>query len=340
MRKRTLLATLVVIFAAPAVLAAKGPVPGASFIHAPASSSAEGSAAPPADEPDEPNAAEAITPLTSVLPIDAERPDKQGLPLVAVLDLRAGEGDGPLASALGTVVTAELAARDDVRAVSRNELQALLAHKAEQALLGCESVKCAADLGKLVEADLVITGGVERPGEAFVFSLSLIDPVAGEVKQRVEATWRSAPEEMVVLARPYVDRLLAGPRAATFTGALDVLAPDGAEVFLDGRSLGLAPLPGPTADLPIGVHTLEVAKAGFVTDRRDVVVSRGETTVVRVELEEQPLLSQWWFWTAVGGGSAVALAAGATIGTVAILALGEPPPTTLKVNVNLPTGAK
>ena len=40
----------------------------------------------------------------------------------------------------------------------------------------------------------------------------------------------------------------------------------------------------------------------------------------RAELEPEPYYTQWWFWTAVGGGAAVALAAGATVGTVAIIA--------------------
>src|SRR5690606_25289752 len=174
--------------------------PGASFVHAASADdpAQDGDAAPAppatteepsADEraPSEPPAAVTAPPApkTSAPALDALQADKQGLPLVAVLDLRASDGSEALASALATVVAAELAARDDVRAVSRNELQALVTHKAEQALLGGESVKCAADLGKLVEADLVITGAVERAGEAYVFSLSLIDPVVGDVKERV-----------------------------------------------------------------------------------------------------------------------------------------------------------
>ncbi|MFZ9888791.1 MAG: hypothetical protein ACO3JL_14930, partial [Myxococcota bacterium] len=163
---------------------------------------------------------------------------KQDSPLIAVLDLRASDGASGLASALATVITAELNARDDVRAVSRSEIQAILAHKADQALLGCESVKCAADLGKLVEADLVIVGSIEQVAQAYVFSLSLVDPVVPEVKERVEATWRSGPDEIVILARPYVDRLLGGANAGSYVGALDVLAPDGATVFVDGKEVG------------------------------------------------------------------------------------------------------
>lgn len=370
MRKTQLLTACVVFFlVAHSAHAQNAPVPGASFVHASEEAAgaatsdnsdehtsdaeavpgAEGASADgedkaalsqPTEGVEEPlEASEEMPSATTKEPslLDAAKRQQTSLPLVAVLDLRAGEAEKALASALVTVVTSELAARDDVRAVSRNELQAIVTHKAEQALLGCESVKCAADLGKLVEADLVVTGAIERAGEAYVFSLSLIDPVAGEVKERVEATWRSSPEEIVILVRPYVDRLLGGARAAEFVGALEVLAPDGADVFLGGKAMGTAPLKDPIADLPIGVHTLEVAKGGHVTFRRDVVISRGETTILRVELEEEPLLSQWWFWTAIGGGAAVAVAAGATVGTVALIAASEPPTTSLGVKANLPS---
>jgi len=269
-------------------------------------------------------------------PVIADGKDPS-LPLVAVLDLRHAPEDESLANALVTIITNEVSARSELRAVSRSELQAVVNHQAEQALLGCDSVKCAADIATLVAADLVITGGIEKVGAAYVVSLTLIDPTVPEVKERVEATWRSNPEEIVLLVRPYVDRLFGGANAASYVGSLDVLAPEGAQLFVDGKDVGIAPLTHPITDLTIGVHTLEVAQPGFVTDTRDLVITRGDTTVTRVELMEEPLLAQWWFWTAVGGGAAVAVAAGATVGTVAIIALSEPPATTVTVKSPLPS---
>jgi hypothetical protein len=315
--------------AAAASPAAEASVDGEAAAEAPA----EGEA--PAEETAEPVEAVAEVPEASPAPDVAAAEDTK-LPLVAVLDMRHAEGDEPLANALATVITSEIAARRDLRALSRNELQSVVAHQAEQALLGCESAKCASDVAKLVEADLVVGGGIERVEEAYVFSLTLFDPVAGTMRERVEATWRSDPDEIVLLVRPYVDRLFGGANAADYVGNLEVLAPEGASVFVDGKEIGAAPITAPIEKLPIGVHQIEVSQAGFVTARRDVVVSRGETTIARIELQEEPYYTQWWFWTAVGGGAAVAVAAGATIGTVAIIAAAEPPPTTVSVKSPLP----
>ncbi len=281
---------------------------------------------------------------------DAAAPGAKAGPgkLVAVLDLKV-EGDAKaLANALSTVMASEISGRPGYRAVSRNELKSLLAHSADARLLGCDSANCATDVAKLVDADLVVAGtlgqvvgGEAGPGgKALLLTLSLIDPSGPAVVQRVDVTWRGDPEEMVTVTAPTLDRLFDGPKAATYTGAVEVFAPEGATVAVDGKDVGTAPLKQKIDGLAIGVHVLDVTQAGAVPGRKDVVVSRGETSVARVVLEEEPYYTQWWFWTAVGGGAAVAVAAGTTI---AIATLQQPVPATrILVKTPLPstTGAE
>lgn len=268
--------------------------------------------------------------------------------LVAVLDLVTQQkAAAPLANALAAVTASEVASRPGFKAVSRNELKAILSQKAEAALLGCSTAACAADVAALVEAQLVVTGSLERieggeagpGGVAHVLSLSLIDPTTPAVIGRADAMWRSDPEEMVTVIRPLLDRLFDGAKSAEYQGALDVIAPEGAAIFVDGKERATAPLKSALEGLAIGVHTLELSREGYLPVRKDIVVARGEKTVVRVEMEEVPVTQTWWFWTAVGGGAAVIVAAGATIGTVAVLASLEPPPTSVVVKTPLPTAA-
>ena len=251
---------------------------------------------------------------TQAAPTPRALTQPQDWPLVAVLDLRHESRDEALANALAAVITSEVANREGLRALSRNELSAVLNHQAEQALLGCDSVKCAADIARLVEADRVISGGIERAGDALVLTLTLIDPTVPEVKNRTEAVWRSSPEEMVLVIKPYIERLLGGEAAKTYTGSLEVLAPDGSTVHVNSKAQGNAPLKSAVTDLGIGIHTVEVTQDGYYSALRDVVVSRGETTLIRIELEAQPIWTQWWFWSAVGGAAVTATAAGTVLG--------------------------
>ena len=105
---------------------------------------------------------------------------------VAVLDLKAGPGTEGIAKALTTLVTAEVGAQRGYRAVSRNELRAILSHQADQRLLGCEEAQCLADIGKLAQARRVIAGSIETSridgaaadgtaGDATVLSLVLVE---------------------------------------------------------------------------------------------------------------------------------------------------------------------
>jgi hypothetical protein len=285
------------------------------------------------------DAAPPAAPATTDAPAEAPPAEK----LVAILDLKTDGDATALANALATVMASDVTARDGYKAVSRNELKAVLAHKADASLLGCDSPACAADVAKLVDAQLVVAGtlGVVKGGEAgdtgqaLVLTLSLIDPAGPAVVQRADVTWRGAPEELVNAVPATLDRLFDGPAAATYTGGLELFAPSGATLVVDGKEVGTAPLKEPVRGLAIGVHVVQATSAGYVPLRKDVVVSRNETSVVRVILEEEPLTSQWWFWTAIGGGAAVAIAAGTAVALVALTE--ETPPTRVVVKAPLPS---
>lgn len=233
---------------------------------------------------------------------------------VAVLDFKASAGLEPLADALASMAVAELAALDGYRAVSRNELKSVLVHKADAAMLGCDTVACIGGVGKLVDAQVVLVGSVDKVGDAHVLALSLVDPTVPAVLERAEAAWRGAPDGMLPLMRPMIARLIAGPNAATHVGAIDVLTEEGARVVVDGKEVGLAPLAAPITGLASGVHRVQVEKDGAVPHDGDVVVAHHETTIARVVLEEIPFTQQPWFWiTTVGTGL---IAAGTTTGIV------------------------
>src|SRR5688572_19374439 len=238
--------------------------------------------------------------------------------LVAVLDIKGSPGAEATASALTTVLTAEVGALDGFDAVSRNELQSILTHQANASELGCDDVGCLANVGKLANAQLVISGSVVKVEGAHVLAVSLIDPAGPNIVDRKELSWRGSTEAMLAVIRPTVDRLLGGASSAAHTGALEVFAADGALVVLDGKELGLAPIKDPVRDLMVGVQRLRVSKDGFETQDVDVVVTWNETTIARPELVEVPLTSQPWFWLASGG---IVLAAAAGVVSVTTFAL-------------------
>ena len=94
-----------------------------------------------------------------------------------------------------------------------------------------------------------------------------------------------------------------------------------AELTLDGKRLGLAPLP-PVTDLPAGVHALHVAKAGFRDHYGDVYVDPGETSAVWVRLERIPV-PRWYQRPWLVTGLAVPAVVGPPVAAALVGVLGS-----------------
>lgn len=273
--------------------------------------------APPTPTPEPAPAPASPTPETTA-PV-AAHPQ-----VVAVLDLKATGGADAQAQAFTTMLTAEVAGLSGLRAISRNELRAILAHSADAQLTGCAEVQCMADVAHLVSATRILSGELQRLNGALALSLTLIDVADGEARivARQEAAWRGKDEDLLLLARPLAERLFDAEHAATHVGRVELLAPVGARVILDGKDAGTTPLPGPLSDLPTGAHRIGLRKDGFSPLDLDVVVARGETTIARGELVEIPLTDQPWFWWTAGG--VVLVAGGAAAGVAALAFLNQP----------------
>jgi|GEM_PF-1153973 len=322
-------AAAVAVDATAAAPATTTPAPTAaptSAATAPVATTTPAAATPAAATP-----TEAPTPATPTVP-DAPAAPAPERRLVAVLDLKGGEGAAAQAGALTTMLTAEVSAQDGYRAVSRNELQALLAHQSTAQLVGCDEPRCMADVAHLVNADFVVSGSVEKLEGATVVGLTLMhaggDGADGSggatIVGRQETAWRGSDDELLLVMRPLVQRLFDAANAHTHVGAVEVFVPEGAHLVLNDKDLGTAPVTA-IRDLPTGVHRLQIAKDGYANEVVDLVVSRNETTIVRVDLEEIPLLEQPWFWATAGGVALVAAGTAAGITTYALVTATPPP---------------
>jgi hypothetical protein len=82
------------------------------------------------------------------------------------------------------------------------------------------------------------------------------------------------------------------------TGVLSVRASaTGAEVFVDGRRLGIAPV---DANLAKGSHAVVVRHPDYRVYETSVVVQPGGQKTVTAQLEKSAIVTRWWFWGGVG----------------------------------------
>jgi hypothetical protein len=104
------------------------------------------------------------------------------------------------------------------------------------------------------------------------------------LRDRVDPPDREAVERRIALLDERVEAERAARRARPTTGTLRVEATlAGAEVHVDGRSLGPTPLAAPLVLAP-GPHTLEITRSGALPFRSEVRVEAGVTTSAYADL--------------------------------------------------------
>lgn len=237
----------------------------------------------------------------------------------AVMKTEVGGGLDP---AVGPQVAAKIAEalreRTGAEVISSDEMISMLQHEKERAILGnCkEEDSCLAELASALGADAIVAPRVSRWSGDLVLTVSVIDARTASVRSRVSETWGGDSILLLSLARPIVDKLLAGEPPPV--GVLDVVgAKAGSRVILDGKVRSTVPA-GQMGGVVVGAHRLEVQADGMEPFERWIIVERDEVLSVSVtqRVADTPVYTTWWFWTATG---ATAVAVGAAVTGVVLL---------------------
>ena len=158
-------------------------------------------------------------------------------------------------------------------------------------LAACEEPAC---VGAIVARNGAIAGVVIRTSQRnrrspVVVRIKLIDPVSGA--PRLEPVEASLEGDAIENPGPMLDPLVASlapglPRPPPRTSLLIAVNVDDAEVVVDDQSAGQAPLA--PMEIEPGRHTVQVSRPGFLVQRRQVDVPRGDMARVDFDLEPDP----------------------------------------------------
>lgn len=219
---------------------------------------------------------------------------------------------------LETLFRMELDRLDKVPQPTRRDIERTIT-AAEQNCTGEE--KCLTAIGKRLGVDFVVTGTVGSLGDNYVLNIKVVD-VATAKSQRIQSDpLRGSPDELIEGVRVAAYRLLAPQQ---IHGSLQIQTDlVGAEVTLDGKSIGKTPLAnnGVLAKLPLGKHKLRVEAKGYDPFDSDVEVNFQKVSPVVVRLlqssetvgsgrvvdqEKSPIYTKPWFIGTVGAAVIIA----------------------------------
>lgn len=205
---------------------------------------------------------------------------------ILVLDLSV-QGSAPreLGRALADVAAAEASRVGGFAVLSQGDVIAQLGVEKSKQMLGCsEDESCMLEIAGALSAERLLTGSVTLVDGTYLLSVKQVDARKARSIARAGDTLKAPTQaELVDGVRRLAHEVLTGRKLDT-TGVVRIEVDQaGADVVLDGRSLGLSPVEGGQRVLE-GTHRIVVTKGGFVTWETTVTVSAGVTVPVRATL--------------------------------------------------------
>nr|HEX4312320.1 PEGA domain-containing protein [Kofleriaceae bacterium] len=231
--------------------------------------------------------------------------------------------DAEIVSRLEALFRVELGRLDKQPLPSRRDMD----HALPADLQACSGDdKCLIAIGKKLGVGTVVAGTVATLGDAYILDIKAIDVATGKPKRIQSDPLRGTADDLIEGVRVAAYRLLAPQQ---LHGAIRVQSDlVGAEVQLDGKSVGKSPLgnQGVVANQELGVHKIHVAAPGYDPFDADVEVHFQKVATVDVHLipskvvigtgvvvhaEKRHLYTKPWFVAAV---AVVAIGAAILIG--------------------------
>ncbi len=142
---------------------------------------------------------------------------------------------------------------------------------------------CLGELARELDAGVVLYGVVGGIGDSYTIALKAVDARTDSIRSRVELRVGGAREVLIDSIRAGAYKLL---RPDLYAGSLELDLPvEGAEVYVDGRLVGITPLTEPVAGLEPGQRALKIVKTGFTDFDRFIEVRFQRPSVVSIDLD-------------------------------------------------------
>ncbi|HEX8702383.1 MAG TPA: hypothetical protein VF815_26350 [Myxococcaceae bacterium] len=214
MKRHLLLLVLPLVLSTAARAQAPAPAdvsPSAVPAPAPAASTPEPAAPAPASP--EPAASGSETPAAAAEAPPADQPQDKAaeVPSVALLSLESNNAAAAEAApGVMSLIASRIAESPQIKVLTQKDIEAILGAERQRQLLGkgsCSQAACLEQVSQLTGARYMVNGRLDRFGDKYLITVSLLDTAKGRslAKPRAEA---SSPEELPQVADAIGEQLL------------------------------------------------------------------------------------------------------------------------------------
>jgi hypothetical protein len=263
--------------------------------------------APAAPAPEAPPAAapapaEAAPPPAAPAPAVLPAPTKPRLLVMDLVDKGAG---AEVANAVNQAIQGQAVQSHLGETVTSTQIKIALDAAANQAMVGCESEACMTDIGKTVEASIILGGSIAKVGDDFLITLLTVNPRDGSRLQQAQRKVPSNRELYYYAARQLTSLVLTGravdPRVPV---VIKVAEGDGDATFIvDGKEIATGATT--TVQLDPGSHEVRVRKSGKAEWKTLLSVEEATPQQVTANLVDDRI-ELWPVAIATGGATVVA----------------------------------
>lgn len=202
---------------------------------------------------------------------------------VAVMDIRGSESiDRELLTSLGSLVPQVLDSLGPFKAITRNDIEQMLALEAMKDVMGCTEVSCLAEIGGALGVDYLVTGNILLVSDTFLIQLQLTNIRLSRVESRIAREFKGSLKALLDETRT-ATKVLVRDLLAEHSGHITIkVNEEGATIRVDNEIVGVSPVE--QLKVAGGMHTVKVEKDGFVLYAKDIQVQANRNTPLDVNL--------------------------------------------------------
>jgi hypothetical protein len=198
--------------------------------------------------------------------------------------------------------------------VTSTQIKIALDAAANQAMIGCESEACMTDIGKTVEASIILGGSVAKVGEDFLITLLAVNARDGSRLSQVQRKVPGNRELYYYAARQLASIALTGRSVDPRVPVVINVGDGEGQIVVDGKDMGTAATT--TVQLDPGSHEIRVRKSGKAEWKTIVNVEEATPLQVTADLVDDRI-ELWPVAIATGGATVVAMGAAVLFGMAA-----------------------
>lgn len=209
----------------------------------------------------------------------------QTFPTAAVLGLRTiDEIDSSAADALANIVRHEILQSGRLTLIDRDRTEAVLEEQGLMMAGGCYDVSCLVEMGRVLGAERVITGSINRVGRKYLIELRAANVGTSQIEALETLEFSGRVEDLTDAMRELAQRLVN--LLTRRPGVIQVTTePQNSAVVIDDRPVGFAPV---SVTRPGGVtYRVEASRSGFESASQRVALPEGDTLRVSLSLKRK-----------------------------------------------------